>query len=228
MFRILLSIVCLSVVAGNVSARSISAIYFQAPQGAPEKVFLHGEAVSIMLPVPQMNLVDPVKLPPGELTLRVTTEPTTKERPISPNAPSVKIPAAWTDVILLFASNPKNQAFPFSVEAMNVSTSEFKPGELMVFNRSNATVGGKVGDRTMKVGSGRTVKVESPSGKEGDYRALIGYQAANDTRARTLCDTTWRHEATMRHLLFILPDPDRGVPRIWSVGVRPPPVEKEK
>lgn len=221
---VILSLLALLLVPGPAAARTVAAIYFQAPAGAPEKVYINDTSGSVALALPRMNLADPVKLAAGDLACRITLTPVTKDQPLPRAAPAVAIPAAWTEVILLFAHNPQDPAFPFTVTAMNASLSNFKPGEMLVFNRTRSSIGGKLGDRTLRVDPGQTVKLEAPASKNGDYPVSIGFRAPGEPAVRPLTQTTWRFEAAMRQLLFILPDLERGVPRIWSVNVRPPEV----
>lgn len=216
----LCALCCLCALPLSASARTLAAIYFRGPGNAPAKIYANSSGATLVLPLPKMNLSDRTTIPEGDLVLRLTLEPPAKDQSIPAGAPSVTIPAAWTDVILLFAHNPKDAAFPFVATALDVSLTKFKPGEMLVFNRTNTTIGGKLGTRSMRVGPGLSVKVDPPADTTGDYPVAIGYLPAGEQDARPLAYTTWRHETEVRQLLFILPDVTRGVPRVWSVPLR--------
>ncbi|NQX00787.1 hypothetical protein HQ447_09005 [bacterium] len=219
MYHLLFAAAAITALSLSASARSLTAIYFRGPENAPKQVYLNSPAGSFALPLPRTNLGGFIKIPAGDLTLQVTLEAPGKDHPLPANAPTVSVPAAWTDVILLFAHNPKDPVFPFVVSALNTSLSNFKPGEMLFFNRTDTTIGGKIGDRTLKVAPGQSAKIESPVTAEGDYPVSIGYVPAGAEKAKPLALTSWRHEAAVRQLFFILPETDRGIPRIWSVSV---------
>ncbi|MEO8617047.1 MAG: hypothetical protein ABI600_18045 [Luteolibacter sp.] len=208
------------------SARTLSAVYFRPPAGAPEKVQATHSKGTIEVLLPRMNLSIPVKIPAGDLVLRITLEPVPTGAEIPAGAPTITIPAAWTDVILLFSVNPKDPAFPFSVTPLNASAASFKPGEIIVFNRTDATIGAKLGDEGFKLTAGATTKVNLSKAPEGDYPMHFGYIPAGETEARPLANSTYRNQPTLRQILFILPEPTRQVPRIWSVAVHPPQPEE--
>lgn len=208
-------------------ARMVSAIFFQAPDDYPEQIYMHAGDKSIPLQLPRMNLGQWIKFPAGDLVLRFTKEPVDPALGIPAEAPAVKVSAEWSEVILLFAPSPQNLNFPFTVTALPASMSQFKPGEMMFFNRSKFGVGGKLGAKSIWVKPGTTAKIADPIGNDGDYSVKLAYSANNDPKTLPLADTTWRYGSEERMLLFILPDVERGVPRVWSVMVTDLPKEKE-
>ena len=222
MLKSVLPVLILLGLAASASSRTVSAIYFRAPQGAPEKVHVYLPEKPLVLDLPKMNLSDPVSLPGEDLVLRISARPLAKDQPVPEGTPSVSVPAAWSEVILLFAPNPKDTVNPFTVTALNASLDKFKPGEMLLFNRSNATVGGKLGNRSLKVGPGLSEKIEPPVSEDGDYPVVLGYALAGEKEAKPLANTTWRHQSDRRRILFVIPDQERGVPAIWSVVIYPP------
>ncbi len=205
------------------SARPVSAIFFQAPADAPSEVFLHHGTGTVTLPLPRMNLGQSIKLPAGDLVLYFTPKPVGKLEVVPPEAPTASIPAAWSEVILLFSYSPQTPEFPFKVTPLNASMGEFRPGEMLIFNRSKSTVGGILGGQRVRINPGASTKVPPPVANDSDYPVRLAYSPANCSETLPLADTTWRHESAIRQLLFIVPDASRGVPRVWSV---PAPMQR--
>lgn len=223
---ILCLVVALVVTLGtSEGARTIRAIYFQRPANAPDKVYLYSGEKSIELELPGMNLSPRQKIPKGDLQLRCLLSPLLEGQPLPENAPVVRVPEGWSEVILLCVPNPDKSGFPVRFFPLNASLSKFGPGELLCFNRTKATLGGQIGIRKLRVAPGKSVLLGAPSRELGDYRVMIDYLPPGGKRALPLMRTTWRHEPTVRHLLFVVDDPVRKVPRIWSVPDRIPPQE---
>jgi hypothetical protein len=208
-------------------ARMVSAIFFQAPDDYPEQVYMHAGDESIPLSLPRMNLGQWIKFPAGDLVLWFTKESVDPALAIPAEAPSVNVPAQWSEVILLFSVSSKSKEFPFTVTALPSGMSQFKPGEMIFFNRTTSTIGGNLGEKSVRIESGTTIKITSPVSKDGDYSVKLAYSPENRTDVLPLADTTWRYNTTARQMLFILPDVARGVPRIWSVTVPKIPEKRE-
>lgn len=209
-------------------ARTIRAIYFQRPADAPEKVHLYHEKGSIELELPGMNLSSRQEIPKGDLLMRCTLTPVVEGRSLPDNAPVVRVPEGWSDVIVLCARNPDKTGFPVLFFPLNASVSKFAPGELLCFNRTQSTLGGRVGIRKLRAAPGKSVLLGAPARGLGDYRVEIDYLPPGGKRALPLMRSTWRHEPAVRHILFVVDDPVRKVPRIWSIPDRiPPPPDPE-
>jgi hypothetical protein len=100
---------------------------------------------------------------------------------------------------------------------------------MIFFNRTTFAVGGKLGAKSIWVKPGTTVKIADPIANDGDYPVKLAYSVNNDPEILPLADTVWRHRSKKRQLFFILPDVERGGPRVWSVKVTELPKDpKEK
>lgn len=208
--------------------RTVSAVFFDAPPNAPKKMFAHIGKESFEIALPSMNLSDRIEIPSGEVVMQMTHSPVPEGTVIPPTAPSVRIPEDWADVVLLVAANPQSQGdFPIKILPVNASPGVFKPGQLLFFNLTKAQLAGKLGSSTLRVKAGSSVVVDPPAKADEDYPVEIDYLPPNSTEPLPLSRTVWRNEVQMRHLMFILDDKDRMVPRIWSVPLRPTPPKKD-
>lgn len=201
----------------EVAHRSARAVFFKRPAEFAESVVLVHDGGSIPISLPAMNLSEPVVLPVDQLVLAVLPQPPAPGKPIPPGAPLVKIPAGWSQVLLLFFHDPTNKVFPVRVLPFDGSTGSFKPGEMLCLNLSNAVVGGTLGEAKFRISPGKTAVLKPSIHVEGDYPVAVDCLLKGETIPRPLCRTTWRHDQKSRQILFIINAEDRPVPRIWSV-----------
>lgn len=200
--------------AGGRSARTV---YLKRPAEAPATAVLVHEGGNIQISLPAMNLSEPVKLPQGDLVLAVLPQAPAADSPIPPAAPQVKIPAAWSQVLLLFFPDPTNKAFPVRVLPFDASIGSFKPGEMLCLNQSTAVVNGSLGEAKFQIDPGQSAIIKSSLKEAGDYPVEVDCLLKGETRPRPICRATWRHDLNTRQILFIVNTDDRAVPRIWSV-----------
>lgn len=198
--------------------RTARAVFFKRPAWIAESAVLAHAGGCIPISLPAMNLSEPVILPDGDIVLAALPLAPTKDHPIPPGAPLVKIPAAWSQVLLLFLPDPKNKDFPVRVLPVDGSLTAFKPGDLLWLNISAAAVSGTLGNTPFQIPSG-TITVVKPSRAEtGDYPVAVNCLLKGETKLRPICRTTWRHDPQIRQLIFAINAEDRPVPRLWSVA----------
>jgi len=199
------------------SDRSVRSIFFKRPVEITATAALAHAGGSISISLPAMSLSDPATLPPGDLVLAVLPKPPAPGSPIPPGAPSVRIPAAWSRVLLLFFPDPDNKIFPVRVLPYDGSIPSFKPGEMLCLNLSNAAVGGLLGEAKFRINPGKSAVLKPSMHEVGDYPVVVDCLLKGETSTRPLCRTVWRHDPETRQILFIVNADDRRVPRIWSV-----------
>ncbi len=199
------------------SDRSVRCVFFKRPVEISKTAVLVHAGGSTPISLPPMNLSDPAALPAGDLVMAVLPNPPAVGSPIPPGAPTVKIPAAWSRVLLLFFPDPANKVFPVKVLPYDGSIDSFKPGEMFCLNLSNATVGGTLGEVKFKVSPGKTAVLQAPLRQAGAYPVAIDCLLEGETSLRPLCRTVWRNDMKIRKILFIVNADDRPAPRIWSV-----------
>ena len=210
------------------AARTARAIFIQPPDGSVEKAILFTGTTGIEIELPQRNFSREVSLPDGELTLAVLTQVPTKDGPVPPLAPVIKIPASWSRCLILLFPDSNNKVFPAHAVPFNASMDQFPVGHTMVFNVSRATVMVKLGKEEVRVKPGQSASVKPPLEKFGDYLVAIDCAFAGDKEATPLCRSTWRHDPQSRQILLITPEDGGKVPRVWGIQDRPEPDDKNK
>jgi hypothetical protein len=207
--------------------RILRAVYFRAPAGAPEEVHVFGLEGNPALELPRMNLSDPLEIPAEDLRVAFTAGPVAEgERPPK-GSPIAVIPAAWSQAVLVFFPDPENEVLPVKVMPVNASPRNFGPGDRYWLNLSKAVIAPRVGElRVPRILPGKTHIMKAPRGGARDLPVIVKCILPEDGQVRDLCRTTWRHDPRRRKLVFILPNPPRRVPRIWSLPFSDPPPDQ--
>ena len=220
-----LALLSIPVLPLQAAERIVRAVYFRAPADAPEAVHVFGLEANPRLELPRMNLSDPLAVPAKDLRLAFTANPVADgERPPE-GAPTVAIPEAWDQTVLVFLPDPANKVLPVKVLPVNASARVFGPGDRYWLNLSHAVIAPKVGELEVpRINPGKTYVMKGPQGGARDVPVIVKCILPDDGRPRDLCRTTWRHDPGRRKLVFVLPNPPRRVPRIWSVPFADPVV----
>ena len=115
-------------------------------------------------------------------------------------------------------------ALAFRMLPVEFSRTKAPEGAVLWFNLSGRTIFSKLGTAQAIVAPRQTA-IQLPPGKAGDiYHVLVDVAPeAGETESVPLMRSSWVKEPGQRHLLFIVPDPDRKVPRIVAVPERMEP-----
>ena len=115
------------------------------------------------------------------------------------------------------------------VRVVNASPNNFGLGDRYWINLSHAVVHPKIGKlEPPRINPGTVLIMKSPGGPKRHVPVIVRCILPADGEPRDLCRTTWRHSPTRRKIVFILPNPGRKVPRIWTVSFSdPPPKEND-
>jgi hypothetical protein len=196
------------------AACRVKAIFVEPLTDVPETAVLSTGGRFMEIGLPQRNLSDAVVMPAGGLVVAVLAD---KPDEIPAAAPRFRIPEAWTDCILLFFHDSGNTVFPARVIPVNASSADFPLGHTVIFNVSAASVMAKLGREIVHVKPGQTVSVKPPRSGSGDFPIAIDCAYPGDKQPTALCRSTWQHEANARQILFVTPQPERKVPRVWGI-----------
>ncbi|MDB6076422.1 MAG: hypothetical protein JWO82_169 [Akkermansiaceae bacterium] len=226
LFRILSLFLAATLVTQAAGKRHFRTLYFGKPASAPESLTMtYGES-SVSIPLPSANLSPSMTLPDGALNVVFTTAPLPPKSEPPPAAPKAEIPDGWNEVLFLFTPDPANTLAPVRVTAIDLGHDKFKPGQLLVFNRSQAFIGGRIGKQTLKLPAMKSTYVEAPAEGDSDYAVSIDMILPGEKDQKTLCRSTWRQVAADQMLVFVLPDPVRKSLSIASVPIHPLPPDK--
>lgn len=216
------------------SARSLRLLYIQAPDEAPASVFLVAGKEIKEVDLPRLSIsTKRLTLTAGMVRVYAATKAPTKAEPLPADAPFVDIPEGMHDPLVVLL--PTGEAGPLAFRMLPVEFSRTKApeGAVLWFNLSPRAIFSKLGTAQAVVAPRQTA-IQLPPGKPGDtYHVLVDVAPEQgETESVPLMRSSWVKEAGQRHLLFVVPDPNRKVPRIVAVPERmepePDPVKDGK
>ncbi len=223
-----LFLTCLVAVASaqeGSSARSLRLLYVQAPDDAPASLFLVAGKEIKEVDLPRLSIsTKRLGLSTGAVRVYAASKAPTKDEPLPANAPFVDIPDSMNDPLVVLL--PTGEAGPLAFRMLPVEFSRTKApeGAVLWFNLSGRTLYSKLGTAQAIVAPRQTA-IQLPPGKPGDvYHVLVDVAPEQgEEESVPLMRSSWVKEPGQRHLLFIVPDPDRKVPRIVAVPERMEP-----
>ncbi len=190
-------------------SRTCRIIFPERPQDAPKLLFLLDGKNTQEVALPSMNLSPIYKIAPGAIQLKLLTTNVEDDKDVPADAPSVEIPADYTDFLLIVSSDPNNKTAPVKLEAVNLDSEDFKVGQVLWNNRTDKTIEGKLGDQILSLGPVSSKIVNAPVSDKGVatsgyYTASFTYQADDKGEFEPITEQQWWHDANSRHLGFIL------------------------
>jgi len=220
--KFILLICFLQISSQSYAQRAARIIYYQPPKDAPSTAYLHqGENNrNQSIELSRYGFSPAFELEKGDLTLLFT--PTAIEEGENPptNAPQVKIPRNWQNIILFVSENKKNTLMPISVKAFNASDDEFAPGELLFINLSNVHVKGTLGERTLKIGPKSKKNIQAPIQEKGRYRIeLDAFDMKTNTKV-WLTRTVWKHIPEFKFVVLISEKPAPTYAKLYTAILR--------
>jgi len=207
------------------SARSLRLLYVQAPDDAPESVVLVVGKEAKDLDLPRLSVsTKRLALPAGPVRVFAATKVPTKAEPLPADAPFVDIPEGMDAPLVVLLPSGATGPLAFRMLPVEFARSKAPEGAVLWFNLSARTVFAKLGTAQAAVAPRQTA-VMVPPGKPGDvYHVLVDVSPdQGETENVPLMRSSWVKEAGQRHLLFVVPDPSRKVPRIVAVPERMEP-----
>ncbi len=203
-----------NVLAAEKSTRSCRIIFLEAPDDAPEKIFLSDGVSMREVELPRMNLSDIYPLAEGDITLRMFSQKITDLAAVPTSAPSATIGADVKDFYLLVSTDPANKIAPVKMSVINANAANFKKGQMLWFNLTKNKVGGRVGERDLAMDANSKTILDAPSRKNGDYNVNLTFRMPGDERLFPLCETKWQFDDRTRNIYFIIPVAGSRSPRI--------------
>ncbi|MEO0040269.1 MAG: hypothetical protein RIS38_1217 [Verrucomicrobiota bacterium] len=201
------------------SPRALRLVYVQAPENAPEKVFLVAGKVTKEIDLPRLSVsTSRLDLPAGPVRVFAATQAPTRDNPLPSDAPFVDIPETLGSVLVVLLPNGKSGPLGFQMLPVEFSQKAVPEGAVMWFNLSDRTIFAKHGSSQAAVAPRRSGTVV-PSGKSGDsYQVMVDLAPeAGESETVPFLRARWTKEARRRDLLFVVADTDRRFPRIICV-----------
>lgn len=196
--------------------RTCRILFLSAPNGAPAKMHLFDGKESQEVILARRNLSPVYKVPAGPLRLQLLPEPFHSVETLPAGAPSVVISEKTGDFYLLIASDPANQVAQVKMAMVPASSRSLSDGDLLWFNLDKVKVAGKLGDRKLMLGPGEIKRIESPIAEKGAYPVDLHYMKEGSDHVHPICSTKWRHDPQSRNLVFVVREPGRAAPVIYS------------
>lgn len=207
------------------SARSLRLLYVQAPDDAPASVFLVVGKEIKEVDLPRLSIsTKRLALPAGIVRVYAAAKAPTKDEPLPADAPFVDIPDGMNAPLVVLLPTGEAGGLAFRMLPVEFSRTKAPEGAVLWFNLSGRTIFSKLGT-TQAIITPRQTAIQLPPGKAGDiYHVFVDVAPeAGETESVPLMRSSWVKEPGQRHLLFIVPDPDRKVPRIVAVPERMEP-----
>lgn len=189
-------------------------LYFNAPAGAPEKLFLFDGTESQEVELPKMNFSPVYELAPGKLTIALLPEAPADPTKIPANAPKVAVPEGVVDFYLLVSSDKTNKVAPVRMQVINAGSDKLKLGQMLWFNLTDKTVGGMVGTEKLLAKPNKRLVLDAPAKGHVDYKVSLSFRIPGDKQLYPLADTSWRHDPRSRSVVFIHDDPGSRTPLV--------------
>jgi len=198
-------------------ARELTAIYLPGTAGTIPKAHLIGASGVLEVELPQRNLSPTVKLPKGDLLLAALASPPPVGEKVPAGAPRVSIPASWERCILVFLGDEQNTVFPVKIIPVNASQMNFPKGNTLMFNLSNSSILAQFGKERIQLEAGKSGSFGAPIQGFGSYPVGIDCILRGESKHRAVCRSIWQHDPEVRQILFIIPQQDNAIPRVWGV-----------
>lgn len=205
--------------------RSLRLLYVQAPDEAPASVFLVVGKEVKEIDLPRLSISSKrLTVPAGPARVYAATKAPTKAEPLPADAPFVDIPETMADVLVVLLPTGDPGVLSFRMLPVEFSRGKAPEGAVLWFNLSTRTIFAKLGAVQAAVAPRQTA-IMVPPGKPGDiYHVLVDVSPeAGETESVPLMRSSWVKEPGQRHLLFVVPNPERKVPRIIAVPERMEP-----
>lgn len=196
--------------------RTCRIVFLDRPADAPKTLHLFDGTTSQEIELPGMNLSPVYKLASGTINLRLLPAKVEDPKTISPDAPSVEIPEAYTDFFLIISSDPDNKIAPVSIKAFNPTNEAFKLGQMLWINLTDKTITGKIGDQALSLNANSSAVVEAPRSDRGDYPIILNYLIEGKGDPYVICETQWQHNPASRAVVIVTSNQGRKAPRVSS------------
>jgi len=197
-------------------ARTCRILFLSAPHGAPTKLHLFDGVKSQEVELPRRNFSPVYKLPAGKLKLQLIPDAFQTEELLPAGAPAVIVSEEVNDLYLLVFSDPSNKVTPVKMEAVNANNNRLGEGEMLWFNLTNDLIYGKLGSRKVALKPGESKSVGAPMRERGAYPVELFYKRQGSEHIHPICHTKWRFRPASRSLVFVLMEPYRKAPMIYS------------
>ncbi len=228
---LIFSVLCLSVSAQ--SERLIKAIFVDASKDSPKSATLYiakstNNARNSLLPrgesietdLLRTRLSRGVKIPSGKVVAWILDKAPSKEEGIPTGAQKISFPAEWKRIGLIFTKDPENNVFPAKVIPINLSSEDFKPGTIMLYNFSKSEMDAKLGETALTLASNSYKIISEPKTEKGSYIAKIDCILPDNQGRFPVVRSRWVSYKKSRSIKFMVDSSIAKSPRFFGVRDR--------
>lgn len=217
--RIFILICCLlplTAAAEKAAKRTCRILFLNAPQSAPQKLFLFDGKTYQEVELPRMNFSQVYEIA-GETTfVRMLTAPVVNPEQIPTDAPQASITEATRDCYLILTSDPSNKVAPVRIQTVNAGTDLFKNGQMLWFNLTANDIGGLIGTESLRIPPHSREILNAPAPSATSYSVKIAYIIPHENLLRPICETQWQHNPATRMVFFVFNQGQEKVPRVMG------------
>ncbi|QTN31103.1 hypothetical protein HZ994_01765 [Akkermansiaceae bacterium] len=190
--------------AESAGRRTCRIVFPERPNDAPKSAYIFDGKKSRQVTLPSMNFSEVIELPPGELTILMTSAEITDPENLPPGAPKLKVPESIGDFYILVSPDPTNSEVPVRLNRVDTGGGKFKPGQTLWFNLTGHRIVAKLGQSRMSVEPNGRMVSESPVEKSSYYSAEFAYQPDGIGEFQRITEQQWWHDNESRHIGFMV------------------------
>lgn len=204
-------------------------LFFDAPAGAPQKLFLFDGSSSQEVDLPKMNFSQLYQLASGKIAVTLLPEAIDDPEKIPVGAPKVSVPEGVVDFYLLVTSDKENKVAPVRMQVVNAGMDRLRPGQMLWFNLTPNIIEGKVGIQRLQAMPNSRVVLDPPARAAGEFPIKLSFRIPGDGRSHPLFSTSWGHDPRSRNIVFADVQPGSRTPRVRAFNdFREPPANLER
>jgi hypothetical protein len=203
-------------------------LYVQAPEDARASVFLVSGEGAKEIDLPRLSISSKrMALTAGNVRVFAATKAPTKAQPLPADAPFVDIPKGMNDPLVVLLPTGGAGPLAFRMLPLDFARTKAPEGSVVWLNLSTHTLISQLGSSRATIAPRRSV-IQMPSGKTGDVYPVSVVLAPEhgEIEGLPLMKSSWVKEPGQRHLLVVVPDPNRSVPRIIDIPERMEPARE--
>lgn len=201
-------------------SRSVRFLFFRAPADAPESAVMYVNGKEpVEVTFPRNNFSKPLELKKGSLLLHFLPEAIAADEEFPENAPSVKVPETWDEVLVFVSHAPKNPRMPVNIHAINAGDDQMKAGDRTFINLTDNGVFGSVGSKKLKLKPNSIVTIRNAASAGESYQVKLDRFDLDTKKRKALIRQSWKQSDTKKSLILIY-SPSPGRVSYYSAPVR--------
>ncbi|MCU0796559.1 MAG: hypothetical protein MUF31_11550 [Akkermansiaceae bacterium] len=219
LFSILLVVLTDISSAAEEAARTCRILFLNAPEDAPERMYLFDGLKSQEVDLARMSFSPVYRVAKEAKALAlVESEVETIGQGTAPtvpkDAPVANLADEVSDFYLIVTHDASEGRAQLKMQVIRADGADFKRGSMLWYNLTENKVGGQVGKRKLLIQGHSREVVEAPAEGMEDYHVSLYFQAPDSEVAEPLCETNWSHDPRSRTVYFVIQPTGSMIPRV--------------